>query len=46
LANPLDPLAAPPWLDVKETRLDDRFSSFELFPRSGAPSVEEHCTIK
>lgn len=46
LANPLDPLAAPPWLDVKETRLNDRFSSFELFPRSGAPSVEEHCTIK
>lgn len=43
LPRPLDPLAAPSWLDVRETSIDERFSSYELVPRTGAPSVETSC---
>lgn len=40
---PLDPEKAPPWLEVKEIRIDDRFSAFELSPRNDAPQVLPRC---
>lgn len=39
----IDPLAAPAWLDVVETKINDRFSSYEITPKPGAPPRKATC---
>lgn len=43
LNAPIDPSAAPDWLEVTERKINDRFRSFELKAKPGAPPVEAPC---
>lgn len=39
----IDPLAAPAWLNIVETKINDRFSSYEITPKPGAPPRKATC---
>jgi len=43
LGTSLDPADAPTWLEVRENRITERFSSFELIAKPDAPRPEETC---
>jgi hypothetical protein len=43
LGTTLDPTDSPDWLTVRETRIVDRFSSFELVAGPSAPAPDETC---